>query len=96
MIEKHIVLEDVDLLTFYGVNNSNMQIIKALYPKLRIVARGNVMKVLGDEEEKIILPAIKKAVTAIVITRSPRKTYCRSSKAIHETRTSTDRPSATA
>ena len=51
MIEKHIVLEDVDLLTFYGVNNANMQIIKALYPKLRIVARGNVMKVMGDELE---------------------------------------------
>ena len=28
-----------------------MQLIKALYPKLRIVARGNVIKVLGDEEE---------------------------------------------
>lgn len=28
-----------------------MQIIKALYPKLRIVARGNVIKVMGDEEE---------------------------------------------
>lgn len=51
MIEKHIILEDIDLLTFYGVNNSNLQMIKALYPKLRIVARGNVMKVLGDEEE---------------------------------------------
>ena len=31
--------------------NDNMQLIKALYPKLRIVARGNVIKVLGDEEE---------------------------------------------
>ena len=51
MIEKHIVLEDIDLVTFYGVNNSNLQMVKALYPKLRIVARGNVMKVLGDEEE---------------------------------------------
>ena len=51
MIEKIIVLEDVDPVIFYGVNNSNIQIIKALYPKLRIVARGNVLKVLGDEEE---------------------------------------------
>jgi len=51
MIEKHIVLDDIDLLTFYGVNNCNLQMLKALYPKLRIVARGNVMKVLGDEEE---------------------------------------------
>lgn len=51
MIEKHIVLEDIDLVAFYGVNNCNLQMVKALYPKLRIVARGNVMKVLGDEEE---------------------------------------------
>ena len=51
MIEKHIVLEDIDLVTFYGVNNVHLQMIKALYPKLRIVARGNIIKVMGDEEE---------------------------------------------
>ncbi len=51
MIEKHIVLEDIDPVIFYGVNNANLQIIKALYPKLRIVARGNIIKVMGDEEE---------------------------------------------
>ncbi len=51
MIEKVIILEDIDPITFFGVNNANMQLIKALYPKLRIVARGNVIKVLGDEEE---------------------------------------------
>ena len=51
MIEKHIVLEDIDLVAFYGVKNIHLQMIKALYPKLRIVARGNVIKVMGDEEE---------------------------------------------
>ena len=51
MIEKHIVLEHIDLVTFYGVNNVHLQMIKALYPKLRIVARGNIIKVMGDEEE---------------------------------------------
>ena len=51
MTEKHIVLEDVDLAVFYGINNANVQMLKALYPKLRIVARGNVIKVMGDEEE---------------------------------------------
>lgn len=51
MTERHIVLEDVDPISFYGVNNVNMQMIKALYPKLRIVARGNIIKVMGDEEE---------------------------------------------
>ena len=51
MIEKHIILEDIDPVMFYGVGNGNLQIIKSLYPKLRIVARDNVIRVLGDEEE---------------------------------------------
>lgn len=51
MIERIYILESVDPVIFYGVNNSNMQLIKTLFPKLRIVARGNVMKVIGDEEE---------------------------------------------
>ena len=51
MIEKHIVLEDIDPVVLYGSNNSHLQVIKALYPKLRIVARDNVLRVLGDEEQ---------------------------------------------
>ena len=51
MIEKHILIEDIDPLLLYGVNNVNMQMLKALYPKLRIVARGNVIHVMGDELE---------------------------------------------
>ena len=51
MIERHIVLEDIDPVIFSGPNNARIQMIKALFPKLRIVARGNVIKVMGDEEE---------------------------------------------
>ena len=51
MVEKHIVLEDIDPVMFYGVNNGHLQMIKSLFPKLRIVARDNVIRVLGDEEE---------------------------------------------
>ena len=51
MIEKHIILEDIDPVVFYGVNNSHLQMLKSLFPKLRIVARDNVIRVLGDEEE---------------------------------------------
>lgn len=51
MIERIYILENVDPVIFYGVNNANMQLIKTLFPKLRIVARGNVMKVIGEEEE---------------------------------------------
>lgn len=51
MIERIYILENVDPVTFYGVNNDNMQLIKTLFPKLRIVARGNIMKIIGEEEE---------------------------------------------
>lgn len=48
MIEKIIIIDSVDPVVFFGINNSNIQLIKSLYPKLRVVARGNVMKVIGD------------------------------------------------
>jgi len=51
LIEKHIVLEDIDTVVFYGVGNSHLQMIRSLFPKLRIVARDNVIRVLGDEEQ---------------------------------------------
>ncbi len=51
MIEKHIVLEDIDPIMFYGVGNSHLQMVKSLFPKLRVMARGNVLRILGDEEE---------------------------------------------
>ncbi|MFC2654506.1 MAG: PhoH family protein [Segatella salivae] len=51
MIEKHIFLEDIDPVIFYGLNNCHLQMIKSLFPKLRIVARDNVIRILGDEEE---------------------------------------------
>ena len=49
MIEKHIVLEDIDPVMFYGVGNAHLQMLRALYPKLRIVARDNVLRILSDE-----------------------------------------------
>lgn len=51
MIEKHLILEDIDPVVFYGVNNGHLQMLKSLFPKLRIVARDNVMHIIGDEEE---------------------------------------------
>lgn len=51
LIEKHIILEDIDPVVFYGVGNNHLQMIKSLFPKLRIVARDNVIKLLGEEEE---------------------------------------------
>ncbi len=47
-------MEDIDTVTFYGVGNTHLQMIRSLYPKLRIVARDNVIRVLGDEEQMAI------------------------------------------
>ncbi len=51
MIERVIILENVDPVIFYGVNDSNVQLLRTLFPKLRILARGLVVKAIGDEVE---------------------------------------------
>lgn len=51
MIERHVIIDSVDPVVFYGVNNSNIQLIRDLFPKLRMAARGTVITVIGDEDE---------------------------------------------
>ncbi len=58
MIEKIIELEVADPTIFYGVNNSNIRLIKDLYPKVKIVARGTAIKIHGDEEEIAIVEEV--------------------------------------
>lgn len=50
MIERFITLENIDPSIFYGINNVNVQLIKSLFPKLKIVVRGNTIKVSGDAD----------------------------------------------
>ena len=51
MIERIVIIESADPVSFYGVNKANMQLIRNLIPKLRMAARGSVIKVIGDEAE---------------------------------------------
>ena len=51
MIEKIIYFEGIDPVHLYGVNNSNFEIIKKNFPKIKIIARGNEIKVIGEENE---------------------------------------------
>lgn len=51
MIERIVIIDGVDPVNFYGVNSCNMMLIRNLFPKLRMAARGSVIKVIGDEEE---------------------------------------------
>jgi len=51
MIERIVIIDNADPVSFYGVNNSNMHLIRNLFPKLRMAARGSVIKVIGDDAE---------------------------------------------
>lgn len=62
MINKEIILEDIDPVLFYGVKNKNLDLIKALSPKVQIVARGNVIKAIGDEED---ICALEESILAL-------------------------------
>lgn len=64
MIERIVIIDSVDPLCFYGVNNANMQLIKNLYPKLRISARGSVIRVIGEETETADFEAKIKELSA--------------------------------
>ncbi len=51
MIEKIIELEDIDPQIFFGTNNILIDNIRNYFPKLKIIARGNEIKAIGEEEE---------------------------------------------
>ena len=65
MIEQHIILEGIDAVSFYGANNIHLTMLKKLYPKLRIVARDNIIKAIGDEDE---LERFRLVITASLST----------------------------
>jgi phosphate starvation-inducible PhoH-like protein len=51
MTEIVIVLEDIDPVIFFGTNNSLLEKIKSFFPKIKIIARGNEIKCMGEESE---------------------------------------------
>lgn len=51
MFEKSFHLEGVDPIAFYGAQNSNLDKFRSYFPKLKIVARGHILKAMGDESE---------------------------------------------
>ncbi|MBS4764906.1 PhoH family protein [Alistipes sp. kh20] len=52
-VGKEITLEGVDPRELYGVQNAYLEQIKSLYPTLKIVARGQSLKVLGPEADTV-------------------------------------------
>ena len=47
------LIEEVDTIVFYGVNNVNIRLIKDLCPKVKIVARGRMMKLSSEDENEV-------------------------------------------
>jgi len=50
-LEHKIYLEGIDPLEFFGINNAKMNLIKTLFPKLKLTARGNTLRIQGEEKE---------------------------------------------
>ena len=50
MSEKILEINSIDPLDLYGANNKKLDFIKNFFPKLKIVSRGNKLKVIGEEE----------------------------------------------
>lgn len=57
-------------MAFYGVENANLRLIRSLCPKLRIMARDNVIKVFADEEEMARFEDIFASLEAICAKRN--------------------------
>ncbi len=74
MIERNFVLDGIDLVGFYGAGNVHLQMLKKLHPKLRIVARDNIIRAMGDEEE---LERFGRAITLL-------KEYCNKYNSLNE------------
>ena len=51
MIEKIIYLKGIDLLVLYGANNQHLEIIKRFFPKIKLIARGDQLKAVGEASE---------------------------------------------
>ncbi|MEZ4804379.1 MAG: PhoH family protein [Bacteroidia bacterium] len=66
MAEKSYLIEDVHPLEIYGANNVYLEKIKHIFPKLKLVARGNEIKAIGEETEvDSLLQKIEKFVLMI-------------------------------
>lgn len=50
-MDKQILLDGIDPLEFFGVNNSKIDLIKKLFPKINIAARGSALYIQGEEKE---------------------------------------------
>jgi phosphate starvation-inducible PhoH-like protein len=63
MIEKIIYLEGIDPVILHGINNVRYERIRNAFPKLKLVARGNEIKAMGDKSE---VAAFEKKISLLI------------------------------
>jgi phosphate starvation-inducible PhoH-like protein len=51
MKEKVFALEMIDPVEIFGVNESNLELMRKFYPKLKLISRGDIVKAIGDKTE---------------------------------------------
>jgi len=62
--ELEIILSDINPQDFFGNQNSNLELLKSYYPKLKIIARGNKIKAFG---EAVVLEEFEKRVDMLSV-----------------------------
>ena len=90
MIESTILLQDIDPLVLYGVNNNKLDVLKKAFPLLKMVFRGDKIKVSGKGDEieqfelkmRVIVDHIKqyqditlKDIEKIAMSETPNTAY---------------------
>lgn len=51
MMEKLFSLDDIDYQHFWGTNEHTLEFIRILFPKLKLIVRGEMLKVIGSDED---------------------------------------------
>lgn len=51
MSEIIFTIDEINPIEFYGVNNANLTLLKKAFPRLKVVSRGDKIKVAGNEED---------------------------------------------
>ena len=51
MAEQILQIENVDPKELHGPNDKYLELVKSMFPKLKIIARGDFVKVIGDDDE---------------------------------------------
>jgi phosphate starvation-inducible PhoH-like protein len=50
-LEEHVIVEGIEPLSLFGVNNSKLKLMKSLFPKVKLIARGSKIKISGAKND---------------------------------------------